>query len=167
MNGGLEMRQIELDDDGQYLNVKLEIHNPTDRTLHFYRDVRGVKYDEGTKTVRLWLTDRYMVEGLSRLMIPRPPLRTVDAGETETVSFRVARIITQLGPQQPGKPGPTLKQFPIHEAEVVEIELSWSDRPFYPEPGERRGLVDQLRAWEQGVTEGRVERRGKPPASSA
>ena len=49
----LEVRRFDLDDDGEQLNVTVEVHNSSDRTLLFYSDVRGVRYDDASKTLRL------------------------------------------------------------------------------------------------------------------
>lgn len=158
MTGEVEIRRFEIDDDGEQLNVKVEVHNNADRTLYAYREVRGIKYDEPSKTLRLLLTDRYVTEGPVRFMVLKPPLIPIDPGESETISFRVARFITQLGPQQGDRVGPTLREIPVHEAQAVEAEISWSDTPFYREPKVKGGQAEQVRRWERGVIESRVDR---------
>jgi hypothetical protein len=162
MNGELEVRGLDIYDDGQQLNVRMEIRNNSNRTVYAYRDVRGVRYDEASKTLRLLLTDRYVMEGPVRFIAAQPALIPIDPGESEKLSLRVARLLTQLGPQEGDRPGPTLREIPVYEAENVEVEISWSDTPFYREPGEKGGHAGQIRRWERGVLEARMERRGGP-----
>jgi hypothetical protein len=96
-------------------------------------------------------------------MVTRPPLTPIDPGESETISFQVARFMTQMGSQEGDKPGPTLREIPVHEALAIEIEASWGETPFYPEPGPKRGRTDQLKRWERGILEARFDR----PSSDA
>ena len=159
MNGELEIRNVDIYDDGKQLNVRLEVRNNSSRTLYAYHYVRGMRYDDASKTLRLLLTDRHTVEGPLRFAVYRPPLIPIEPGESEKLTLRVARVLTQLGPEEPGRPGPTLREAPIHEAESVELEVSWSDTPFYPEPGEKRSPLEQLQRWERGVIETRLDRR--------
>lgn len=159
MNGELEVRRFEIQDDGQVLNVLLEIHNNSNRALHIYREARAVQYDEASRILRLQLTDRYIPDDMPRFMTMQPTLLAIDPGESETLTLRVARIITQLGPEQPGRPGPTLRENHVYNAEAVEAEISWSDKPFYREPGDKRGHAEQIRRWERGVLETHVDRR--------
>ena len=158
MNGELEARNISIYDDGKQLNVTLELHNNSARTIYAYRDVRGMRYDPATRTLQLWLTDRHKVEGLLMFAVHRPPLVAIGAGESEKLNLRVARVMTQLGPEESGTSGPTLIETPIHEAETVELDVSWGDTPFYPEPGEKRKPAEQLRRWERGAITARFDR---------
>ncbi len=165
----LEIHALEVADDGKNLLVTFEVRNTTNRTLHFYGDLRGMRYDEASRTLRLLLTDRHTVEGPKRFAVMRPPLNAVDGGETEKVTLRVPRTMTQMAAEAPGHRGPTLRQHAVHESVTVEVELSWSDKPFYPEPKSKSNRTEQLRRWEQGVIEAKLERGGKgesaPPST--
>ena len=159
MNGDLEIRRFEVGDDGENLNVTIEIHNHSARTLHVYREVRGVRYDENTNTVKLLLTDRHFDHSFPTFVTPQPALVPVNPGESEILKLRVPRVITQIGPERTGQPGPTLRESHIHQSESAEAEISWSDTPYYREPGERRNKVEQLRRWERGALHVRLNRR--------
>lgn len=158
MNGDLEVRRFAVDDDGESLNVTLQIYNRSGRTLYVYNEVRGVTYDEPSKTYRLYLNDRLMVEGLPVFMVRQPSLTPIAPGETETLKLRVPRRVTQMGAEQAGKPGPVLREKQVHESVTMEAEIAWSDKPFYRETGSGRSHAEQVNRWVGGMLEVRLDR---------
>ena len=52
-----------------------------------------------------------------------------------------------------------------HEATTVNVEVAWSDKPFYRDPRAKgQSMRQQMEAWQRGVTKVKGERREKEMA---
>ena len=165
MSDELKIGKVEMHDDGEHLIVNIELQNTSaTRTLHAYAHPRKIDYDPASKTLKIELTDRNANPEILSGTFLLPRLTSVDPNGTTTLTVTLPRFITRLaGTNEQG--APAFEQLPIHEAERVEVQVGWSDAPFYSDPrSARRGrkqqhIVEQLKSWESGVARGSGKRR--------
>ena len=153
MNGDLEVVRVETQDDGTNLIVTIELRNKSQRTLHVYAEPRNIQYDQATKRLTIYLTDRQTKEMMGSIF-RRPRLRAVDANGTTVLTLKLPRELTRLAQTAEKQPAPQFEKLAIHEAESVEVHVAWSDRPFYTDPRPKqtkRTPLEELVAWEKGV----------------
>ena len=143
-------------DVGPRLEVLVELANGSDRAVWAVADVRGTRYDEAARTLRVLLTDRGLASPhlVGIAMLPR--FVEVAPGGRATLRVEVPKTLTRMRPPAgPPQPVPELERLQTTEAETVEVVIGWSRAPF-----DRRAGGD-LAAWEEGV----VETRGPLRAS--
>lgn len=151
MKGEPEIGTIEFHDDGTNLIVKVQVKNPSDRTLHLYASPRGMRYDEATKVLRILLSDENLGENAPGSIFVLPRFTTVDAHGQAEITLKLPRFLTRLAPGA-GQTSPKLERLPIHEAAAVEVDISWSDKPFYSDPRKKKTAVrEQLVSWQSGT----------------
>ncbi len=161
MKGEIEVGNIEFHDDGQNLIVKVEIRNTSDRTLHAYASVRGLKYDSATKALTVLLTDRGLAEKPHVSNFNRPRFTSVDPKGQTVISLSLPRFLTRMAASE-REYEPKIETLPIHEATTMRVEVAWSDKPFYPDPRDKRNSMRaQLVEWERGIAKGEWRRSYK------
>lgn len=162
MKGEIEIGEVEFHDDGEHLIVNMELRNTSNVTLHAYSSLRGMKFDEATGVLHLFLTDRNFAEKRGGTFI-RPRFTSVDPNGRASISLSLPRFITQLAASET-KVEPKVERPPIHQATAVDVELAWSDTPFYPDPRDKKkSMREQLVTWERGVATGRGGTKPEPP----
>lgn len=167
MKGEIEIGAVDFRDDGEHLIVNLELRNTSDVTLHAYSSLRGMRFDEATGVLHLFLTDRNFAEKRGTTFV-RPRFTSVDPNGRASISLTLPRFLTRLAASE-SKVEPKIERPPIHTATAVDVELAWSDTPFYPDPRDKQKTMrEQLVTWEQGVAKGRggyppPERPERPP----
>jgi hypothetical protein len=166
MTPELEIAVSQLHDDGTRLALRVNLHNPADRTLHAYASLRALRYDPTTSVLEVQLSDRGLAEQpwmTGTLAMPR--FTSVDPGGDTILELSVPRVITRLAPGQ-NQISVTFERRLAHEARYVDLEIAWSDTPFYADPrrktaGPRASLV----AWARGFARHR-HTRDDPPSSA-
>ena len=161
MAEALTISKIELTDEGSSMRLDVTVHSVSERTLHVYREARNIKYDAATKTLTVGMHDHVASDssdsGGSLFQLPR--FAAVDPLGDLVISVKLPRFITRINGATP-QGAPNIEQVPIHEATSVQVELAWSDTPFYPD--NRRSARDQttaqqLSAWATGLAKAAVE----------
>jgi len=143
----VRIRKATIEDDGESLSARLEIHNDSGSTVHFIAAVRQLLYDPASRQLTVRLSDH----GLAELPFQppfevQPPMAAVDAHGRREITVKLPRHLTRV------EPGPSIVQLPAHEATTVNIEVGWSDRAFYRDPrGKGGGMRAQLKKWERRV----------------
>jgi hypothetical protein len=161
MTGDLEIGKTEMHDDGTNLIVTIELKNDSDRTLHAYADPRNIQYDPATKKLTIYLTDRATKETMASIF-RRPRLRAVDPKATTVLTLKLPRQLTRFAKSEEKLVSPQFEKLPIYEAESVEVNVAWSDKPFYADPRPKqvkRTAREELIAWEKGVSVGTGAKR--------
>ncbi|MGH9970754.1 MAG: hypothetical protein ACREBG_23590 [Pyrinomonadaceae bacterium] len=133
-------------DDGVELTVRLR--NPLDRALHYIADVRGMIFDPATRRLRVQLSDqgRELPPG-GVLMLPR--FRTIDPHSEAVMKVRLPKTILKLA----STPSPTgevvFQEHAVADADEIELDIGWSDTPFYPDPRDKSRATPPVEAWEK------------------
>jgi hypothetical protein len=156
---------LQVTEDGVELAVRL--HNPLDRAIHYISDVRGVLFDPATQRLRVQLSDRgrEVIPG-GMMMLPR--FRMVDPHGDAVTTIRLPRTIVKLA--EGGPPGEVrFEEHVVADAEAIDVEIGWSDTPYYDDPRERDSHVPPVAEWEQDAArvsfetgEGEAPREGEP-----
>ena len=132
--------------DGVELSVR--IRNPLNRAIHYIADVRGILFDPATRRLRVQLSDqgREVVPG-GLMILPR--FRTVDPNSETVMTVRLPKTIVKLA----GTPSPSgdvlFEEHAISDANEIELDIGWSDTPFYPDPREKSRTVPPVADWEK------------------
>lgn len=144
LQGSIEaMTEIK---DGVELSVR--IRNPLNRAIHYIADVRGLIFDPATRRLRVQLSDqgRELVPG-GVMILPR--FRTVDPNSETLMTVRLPKTIVKLA----GTPTPDgevrFEEHAIADADEIELDIGWSDTPFYPDPREKARTTPPVAAWEK------------------
>lgn len=148
----LNVKAAAIVDAEDKLTLPLTLDNPLDRTIHVYGSPRGMRYDAATKTLTVLLTEQGLEEPPLGTTFNRPRFVSVDAGGSREIRLTLPRVLSHLGvnSQIPGEPA--IEVEPIHEAETVQVEVGWSDQPFYFDPRDKKKSTgQQLREWEGEV----------------
>ncbi len=145
-----------VNDIGPRLELLVELRNDSNRTLFAIGDLRGMKYDEATRTLRVLLTDREFEASHSAGIGMLPRLLEVEPGGSTTLRVEIPKTLARLSvPAGPPQPVPEIEQISTTEAETVQVDIAWSRTPFYRDPRARTGAVSDLVTWEDGVVESR------------
>ncbi len=146
------------------LELRVTLHNTTDRALHYLSAVRALDYDPATRrlTVRLSDEGREVVPGAANM---RPPVSRVDPGADAEVVLRLPETISRLVPSRDGDPERVaFERLRIADAVEVVVEVAWADVPFYPDPREHDELVLPSVHWQQHTARSSLAREGRPAA---
>jgi hypothetical protein len=157
MSNEIEISKVETSDDGENLKINVEVKNSSSRTLHTYASVRNIQYDAKSKVLKLSLSDHKTSDPTAAMQV-HPRYAAVDPKGTRVIPLIVPRTLTQFDLSKKGTM-PVLQTIPIHEATSVEVELSWSDVPFYADTRGKKTLREQLLQWEKGVVHARFSRK--------
>ena len=163
---GIEIGNVEFHDDGTNLIVNVQVRNTSNRTLHVYASPRGIRYDPATRVLTVLLTDRELGKNLVGGSFVMPRFTTVDPNGQAVLTLKLPRFLTRLTGASSGG-GANFERLAIHEATAVEVEVSWSDKPFYADPRQKKlSAREQLVKWGKDVARGRGHRRADSPASA-
>jgi hypothetical protein len=162
-SNSLQVKDVGFHDDGNNLIAEVRLHNSSPRTLHAYATARNIQYDAATKTLKVLLSDRLTGEGGSMFIHPR--FVPVDPGGETVVNLQLPRFLTRMLPGT-NLPAPKLERLPIHEATAIQIEVDWSDTPFYPDPRGQKHVRQQLVEWVKHTARQQGRRREAPPAKA-
>lgn len=132
--------------DGVELSVR--IRNPLNRAIHYIADVRGILFEPATRRLRVQLSDkgRELVPG-GLMMLPR--FRTVDPNSETVMTVSLPKTIVKLANEP--LPGGDIRfeEHTIADASQIELDIGWSDTPFYPDPREKSQTIPPLADWEK------------------
>ncbi|MGH9968516.1 MAG: hypothetical protein ACREBG_11905 [Pyrinomonadaceae bacterium] len=133
-------------DDGFELAVRLR--NPIDRPIHYISDVRAMIFDPATRRLRVQLSDqgRAIPPG-GVLMLPR--FRTIDPQSEALVNVRLPKTIVKLAETQSPGGEVLFEEHAVADADEIELEIGWSDTPFYPDPRDKSRATPPVAAWEK------------------
>ena len=165
MNGELEIGNVEMQDDGRNVIVMIELRNNTDRTLHAYADPRNIQCDPAARKLTIRMTDRERMEPMQS-SFRRPNLRAVDSKGVTVLRLMLPRIFNRMAQSAEKQTSPQFEKLNIFEAETVEVQVAWSDRPFYTDPQSsqtQQTARQELAAWDKGLAIGRGGRKGGAP----
>jgi len=162
MTQEMAINHVELHDDGKALQLTVQLHNPTARTLHAYTTIRALRYDAATQVLEVQLSDRGLRELIATDIFVRPRFTSVDPNGDSAIKLAVPRVICRLAAgvnQRSAK----VERLLAHEARHIDIEIAWSGTPFYPDPrGKTKGPRADLVAWAQGFARHRHTRAPEP-----
>jgi hypothetical protein len=160
----LQVSDVGFYDDGKNLIVEIKLRNSSStRTLHAYATARNLHYDAATRTLTVLLSDR-LTEDVQGSIFVHPRFVPVDPGGETTVRLRLPRFLTRMVPGQ-NMPAPKLEKIPIHEATSIQVEVDWSDTPFYADPRAQRTPPQQLVHWTKSTARKKGNRREAPGRS--
>lgn len=160
----LQVKDVGFHDDGNNLMAEVRLHNSSPRTLHAYATPRNIQYDAATKMLKVLLSDRLTGEGKGAMFV-HPKFVPVDPGGETLVNLRLPRFLTRMLPGT-NLPAPKLERLPIHEATAIQVEVDWSDTPFYPDPRGQKHGPQQLVEWVKHTARQQGQRREVPPAKA-
>lgn len=155
MTDAIEIGNVDFHDDGTNLIVNIEVRNTSNRTLFVYATPRKMQYDPASKVLKLQLSDHDMSVEPSQGFFMLPRLTSVDPHSQTVITLKLTRYITRMVPR--------VERLEIHEAQAVEVEVSWGDKPFYADPRDKKSISKQLLKWEKGVASGRGGRMDETP----
>ena len=132
--------------DGVELSVR--IRNPLNRAIHYIADVRGILFDPATRRLRVQLSDqgRELVPG-GLMILPR--FRTVDPNSETVMTVRLPKTIVKLAEATSPTGDVLFEEHTIANANEIELDIGWSDTPFYPDPREKSRTVPPVADWEK------------------
>lgn len=133
-------------DDAVVLTVKLR--NPQNRALHYIADPRGIIYDPATRRLRVQLSDqgRGPIPGG---MVVEPRIRSVDPNSEASLTVRLPKTIVKLA-ATPSPAGDTLfEEHALTEADQIQVEIGWSDTPYYRDPRDKARGASSIASWEK------------------
>jgi hypothetical protein len=167
MSDDLNVKALQAQVEEDAIAVRVELTNESDRTVHAYRQSRRLLYDDATRTLRVGLTDRHADTSSGASTFVLPEFTAVDPHGTTTIELRLPRVLTRIaGANEQG--APIIERFRIDEADDVEVEVGWSDTPFYrdtrPKLAEDAHPAAQLRRWERGLATARAPLAQGPSA---
>ena len=97
MKGEIECRGVEFNDDGDHLVLNVEARNTSKRTLHAYGSVRGLRYDDSTKTLKVLMTERGLSEKPFLNLAVQPRIVAIDPGGASPMTLSLPRFLSKLG----------------------------------------------------------------------
>jgi len=145
----VESFSVRRDDKGA-LKGEITLVNRGARTIQAYGSVRGLLFDPATKLLTVLLSDQRLlgVQHASHFLLPRAV--AVDPGGKRLVEVPLPEVITRLTPG-PDPRAPALTTIPLSQAETAEVEVAWSEQPFYRDPRDQKGdMREQFLRWPQG-----------------
>jgi hypothetical protein len=128
--------------------ITVRVQNPLDRAIHYIADVRAMVFDPATRRLRVQLSDqgREMPPG-GVMILPR--IRRVDPNSEAATTVRLPKTIVKLA-ATPAPGGEVLfEEHAIADAEEIELDIGWSDTPFYADPRDASRETPPVSAWEQ------------------
>ena len=125
----LEIHDVDLDDDGQILTLRIHVHNGAAVPLFAYASVRRMKYDPASHTLEAVLADRDVTVLSPQTRFLLPHFVAIAPGTDATIEVTVPRVLVTTATQD-DQTAPRIDRLAAYEAAVVTVELAWSDRPF-------------------------------------
>ena len=132
--------------DGLELAVKLR--NPQDRALHYIADVRAIIFDPATRRLRVRLSERGLEMPPGGIAM-EPRIRSIDPQSEALLTVRLPRTIVKLA-STPSPSGDTVfEEHVIADADEIELEVGWSDVPYYQDPRDKSRGAYPTSSWEK------------------
>lgn len=160
----MQVRDVGFHDDGANLIARIRLGNTSTRTLHAYGTPRNIQYDPASRTLKVLLSDRLTGEPGGSIFV-HPRFVPVDPGGETTITLKLPRFLTRMVPGN-NMPAPKLERLPIHEATSIQVEVDWSDTPFYSDPRAEKSARQQLVDWVKSTVREQGSRREPPPATA-
>jgi len=127
---------------GDHIEVVIRVHNQSDRTHYAYSNVRTFHWDSASRTLKIYLAD----SALSAKMRDHPHLKlphmqTLAPNEDAEIKVSLPVEFSRMS-------GDSLRieQVSMQDVQTVEVELAFSDTPFYHKVG-GKPLGHQLIQW--------------------
>jgi len=167
----LSISETTLTDDGEHLHLKIRVHNPSNRTRHFYSSKRALRYDSATKTLEVQMSDhglaeprllRYGDEKPTTFILPS--FTSVDPQSDTELSISLPRTIIRPDIAKSTTTSMKFERVPIHEATALKVDIAWSNTPYYEDPRIPYDHRQQLVNWAKGVATHKSARKA-PPAT--
>jgi hypothetical protein len=158
----LQIAEAKLEDAGEHMLLTLRYVNPTDTTLHVYAVPRAIFYDPDTNELTVRMTDQGIAEPLLPPPVVLPPkLVAVDPHDEREIVVKLPRFVNRIEAGEDRRK-PVLIQLPAYEATTVNVEVAWSDKPFYRDPrGKGKSMREQTETWQRGTAKTRGGRAGQ------
>jgi hypothetical protein len=132
------------------IEVAITIHNASNRTCYAYSNVRTFNWDAGSHTLKLYLTDTALSQDArNNPHLKLPHMQTSAAGEDSNIKVSLPVEFSRMATDSL-----RIEQVSMRTVQNVELELAFSDTPFYPKIG-KEALGHQLINW---VGESRIKR---------
>jgi len=133
----------------KHIELVVRLHNKAQRALHYIAEVRATRYDPGSKTLTVALSDagRQLVPSFAGKL---PQFRHVDPGGEAEVHLRVPDRVVKLSRSAP--PGElAFETRLLNDVHEVVVEVAWAAVPFYDDlrPSAREDARLPAARWEQ------------------
>jgi hypothetical protein len=123
----LTVKDAQISDTGDALQVRLALSNDGDRTLYAVAKPRGYDWEADARRLIIRLHD-VTPRPDSRIrfaMFVPPAFKALEAGRTTELSFVVPRVL------RTAMPSGEIATWPAHEAQAVRAILAVAEGPFY------------------------------------
>jgi hypothetical protein len=130
------------------VEITVRVRNPLDRAIHYIAEVRGMVFDPATRRLRVQLSDQGRETPLGG-MFKLPRIRRVDPQSEAAISLLLPKTIVKLAGTATPATGVTFEEHAISDADQIELEIGWSDTPFYADPREGSRGTAPVKGWEQ------------------
>jgi hypothetical protein len=137
------MKEVE-----KAVELTVRVRNPSNRAIHYIADVRAIVFDPATRRLRVQLSDQGR-ETPPGGMIVLPRIRRVDPNSEAAISVRLPKTIVKLAAAATPGGEVAFEEHSITDADQIELDIGWSDTPFYADPRESSRETPPVRAWEQ------------------
>jgi hypothetical protein len=164
----LKIEDVALQDDAKQLRLRVSLQNPGERTLHAYATPRALRYDTGTRTLEVQLSDRGLRDTNRSSMFVYPKFIAVDPNSATTLELSLPRMIARFKAGQ-REIAPVVEELPAHEAKHVDVEIAYSGTPFYQDPRPRTGRTPRqvMVDWAEDFAKFKKDLTGtKPPTGT-
>ena len=129
------------------LEFVVRLTNDTDRALHYISDVRATRYDPGSRTLVIALSEEGL-EPIPDAGMQLPRFRRLDPRSTAELHLRLPdRLIKMTSGAAPGELA--FETYDLKEAREVVVEVAWADVPYYPDTRETDDKRPPTVKWEQ------------------
>jgi hypothetical protein len=128
--------------------ITVRVRNPLDRAIHYIAEVRAMVFDPATRRLRVQLSDQGRETPLGG-MFKLPRIRQVDPQSEAAISLPLPKTIVKLAATTTPGTEVAFEEHAISDADQIELEIGWSDTPFYADPREASRATPPVKAWEQ------------------
>ena len=128
--------------------ITVRVRNPLNRAIHYIADVRAMVFDPTSRRLRVQLSDqgREIPPGG---MFKLPRIRRVDPDSEAALSLSLPKTIVKLAATTTPGNEVSFEEHAISDADQIELDIGWSDTPFYADPREASRETLPVSAWEQ------------------
>jgi hypothetical protein len=138
-----EMSELE-----DAFELAVRIRNPLDRAIHYISDVRGVIFDPATRRVRVKLSEQGMDLPPGGIAM-EPRFRRIDPHSEAVVTVRLPKTIVKLAEAPSADNDVRFEEHTIAEADQIDLDIGWSDTPYYQDPREKTRGAKPFSSWEK------------------
>jgi len=144
-------------EDGKFV-VRIEVHNPEDRTLYAYGSARRIFYDNAARKLTLYLHDQHLSREEEEKISPhlkQPRFVPLEACEDTELKITLDPTLNRLRTAVERGNGPLFEELHISEARRIEVEIAYQDTPFYYNP--KVANARQLKEWGNVIAKGNFD----------